>query len=187
MGAFPVITPSSTSSVTITTASSSLSYQQVLFNLYTTVYNITRLYLKAPSNHQVSTVFTLSKPKPDGTVYTKDAISDIDPNQFQPIVDVKMAEGDMQLDALTTLAFTLEPGAYFEMYFSGTATSSDYLLNNQDDDNDDDGGGAAGDDCETICAQQEEGNKEFLLWLLFGASVALLTAGIIKGHQQNKK
>ena len=124
MGAFPTIITDSPA-VTVTTISSSLSYDQILYSLHQTAYYVKKIYFQANDTNQLIEPYTFTKPCADGTLYSVDKSPVVDMYQIQAILDGE--RGGFILDALTTFSFELNPNESLELIFHTDSVSFIYL------------------------------------------------------------
>ena len=133
MAVYPVIV--TTTAVSISTASSNLTYDQLLSTLNNTCYKLQKLYIQAQSNNQVSTQFFYKKVGVFGTQKSFNTSGDIDPYQYQPTLFLDVEGNELVFDNLSVISFTLLPNQTIELYFITDAVSTeDWLLENQQKD-----------------------------------------------------
>ena len=170
MGAFPIITPNSPA-VNITTASSSLSYQQLINTLWYISYKVDKIYLQADSTSQVGENYSLQQQDSSGPLYSKPLKPYVSPYQAQPVIIFDVRNDNFLINDLTTMSFYLEPNATMEMFFFNDSESYSYLLN--------------ANEIESVTINRDEKNaaKNYSLFAL-GAILSFLTFCIIL---KNKK
>jgi len=130
VAAFPIIV--FTTPVSITTDTSSLTYQQLLSTLNYTVYDVKKLTIQAQSINQVSKPYQAKRITPDGRVSQYNLPVFIDPSQYQAVVDLAVEEMAMIITLLFTLSFTILPGESISFEFDCDSYSPSYWLNQSD-------------------------------------------------------
>jgi hypothetical protein len=124
VGAFPTIITDSPA-VTITTISSSLSYDQILYSLNQTAYDVKKIYFKADDINQLIQAYTYTKPSADGTLYAIETSPVVDMYQLQAVLNGQ--NGGFILDALTSFSFSLNLNESLELIFYTDSVSFIYL------------------------------------------------------------
>lgn len=127
MAVFPIITPNSPA-VSINTASSSLSYQQLINTLWYISYKVKKIYLHADSTSQVGENYILQQQDSSGPLYSKPLKPYVSPYQAQPVINFDVSNDNFIINELTTMYFYLEPFASVQMYFFNDSASYSYLL-----------------------------------------------------------
>jgi hypothetical protein len=113
MASFPTIS----NGFTITTASNSLSYQQIVNSLASWQYKAKELYLYSNFQSQLSNTYTFLKQTSDGhSLARPDSIS-LSPYQYQNAFYWKFEEGKNIFDNNTFFQFNLNPYASLQLMF----------------------------------------------------------------------
>lgn len=112
----PITITNNSPAVTVTTASPSLSYEQVLFTLNTTAYKVKEIAYQAQSYTQLSEPINYTQRDASGVVLSKDLSPAIDMYQSQATIN-GIEVNDMILDVLSTFSFNLEPNEILQLTF----------------------------------------------------------------------
>lgn len=124
-----VVTPNP---VTVTTSNpTGLSYQQLIQTLIYTAYRVNEIYYKAQGIEQLNQVFNLYQTTPQGNTKTKIFIPIVDPEQSNAVLDLNIVKNELNINNLTSLAFTLLPNEIVELKMTVDASSFQYLLGPQ--------------------------------------------------------
>ena len=129
MAAYPTITVNA-NAVSITTNSPNLTYTQLVSTLNYSVYQVNNLYLQANNIEQVSQIYNVQHLQPNGQVITNPLTPFVNPQQFQPVLNLNLPE-HLVIDNLTTIQFTILPNSSIEMTFDTDVIAiPDYLNGN---------------------------------------------------------
>ncbi len=129
MAVYPTIT-TGVSAVTVTTASSSLSYQQILVQIAGSVsYKVEAMYLAGTTMNQVTTNFLMNRLNQDGKLFKFNMSPDINPyTQYLPALLVDVKDDDFVFNALSSLNLTINANSFLEIMFFMDSVSYDYDL-----------------------------------------------------------
>lgn len=119
----PITITNNSPAVSITTANSSLSYEQVLFTLNQTSYKVNSIDIQANSFSQLSEPIDYTKRNADGILYSENLSPAVDPYQFLASIN-GLAAKDLILDVLSTYSFNLEPSEIVQLVFDTDQISS---------------------------------------------------------------
>lgn len=124
-----VVTPNP---VTVTTSNpTGLSYQQLIQTLVNTAYRVNAIYYKAQGIEQLNQIFNLYQTSPEGNTKTKSLVPIVDPAQIQAVLNLNIVKNELNINNLTSLAFTLLPNEIVELKMMVDASNFQYLLGPQ--------------------------------------------------------
>ena len=114
--------------VTITTANSLISYQQILGLIQYTSYDVNVLNLQSGSINQFNEAFIYNKKEATGEITQNPMFGFIDPDQIQPTLNLNVPDGKLIIDNSTTFSFNLLPNQYLQVELWAKTSSFGYLL-----------------------------------------------------------
>lgn len=119
----PITITNNSPAVSITTANSALSYEQVLFTLNQTSYKVNSIDMQANSFSQLSEPINYTTRQADGILYSDELSPVVGPYQFLASINGLEAKG-LILDVLSTYSFNLEPSETLQLVFNTSQFSS---------------------------------------------------------------
>lgn len=106
----------------------STSYGQILQSLAGTTYEIFNIYLKANSNSQILQPLIMNKKNAEGNIEKYNLVTFVDPNQFNPALNIDISNKRLILDGLNNINYTALPGETIFMFLDVIQAQNTDLL-----------------------------------------------------------
>jgi hypothetical protein len=127
----PTYTPTSTffaNGVVSVASTDTTPFTSIIQSMGSFTYGVSEIYINSNSISQILQPYRFNKKNADGTITSFVDIPTIDPYQFQPSVNRKLAEDDVVLDGRTAFDFPILPSEFLNLVLYTKQTSVSSLL-----------------------------------------------------------